>query len=132
MVDSTSTRSRNESQIRHTRATSCARGTREGVVLVSTRHVPEHHTRRADVPATSTSGGGSGGPGPSSPRPKPPGTTVPVPSPSRDINQREIPVPATPRAAHPLTSPSATNPIAGGAHAMLVAAIDSKLDHLAE
>ena len=132
MVDTMSTRLRDELQLCHTRATLRVHSAREGVVCVSTGHIPEHHPRRADVPATSTSGGSSGGPGPSSPRPNPPGTKVPVPSPSRDTNQREIPVPATPRAAHPSTSPSATNPIAGGAHAMLVAAIDSKLDCLME
>ena len=132
MVNTRSPKPCDESQLRHTRATSHTCSAREGAVHVSTGNVPEHHPRQADVPATSTSSGSSGGLGLSSLRPNPPRTNVPVPNPSRDTNQWEIPVPATPRAAHPSTSLTAMNPIAGGAHATLVAAIDSKLDHLVE
>ena len=132
MVDTGSTKLCDESQIRHTQATSHVHSARDGAVHISTGNIPEHHPKRADVLATSTSSGGSGGLGPSSLRPNPPGTKVPVPSLSRDTTQWETPVPAMLRAAHPLMSPMAMNPIAGGTHAMLVAAIDSKLDCLTE
>jgi len=98
-------------------------------------HIYRKHTqtssRHDNVLATSTSSGGSGGPGLETPMPNTSRTNVLVSSPSRDTTQ-EIPVPTILRAAHPSTILTVTHPIAGGTHAMLVAAIDSNLDQLTE